>query len=154
MNLQIAGTIESIGIVEQKTDKFSVRNFFLVTSDESDRRENIVCFQLINDRTDLIDPYMEGEKINVHFKIDGRYFKDRHFQNLNVSRIERMDAIEFPESDAIDEFLKPSQESIMFEGRQSMKLGEIPDPDVPNDEPEKKQPKTNDTEEFMNDLPF
>lgn len=62
---------DSIGTVTQVSDKFSKKEFVIIT-EKSSQYPQYVQFELHQDRTDLIDPYQKGQDVTVSFNIKGR----------------------------------------------------------------------------------
>ncbi len=69
MNIQ--GTIHSIAEVQQVTATFSKREFVLETA-ENPMYPQYLLFQMVQDRTGLIDGYRVGQQIDVAFNLRGR----------------------------------------------------------------------------------
>ena len=44
-------------------------------------------FELVKDKTSLLDDINEGDKITVHFDIRGNEYKDKYYVNLNAWRL-------------------------------------------------------------------
>ena len=73
------------------SEKFKKREF--VITDESSQYPQHVLFQLIQDKTSLIDQYKEGDEITVHFNLRGREWASpsgevKYFNSLEAWRIE------------------------------------------------------------------
>jgi hypothetical protein len=73
------------------SEKFKKREF--VITDESSQYPQHVLFQLIQDKTSLIDQYKEGDEITVHFNLRGREWTSptgevKYFNSLEAWRIE------------------------------------------------------------------
>jgi len=66
---EMTGVLVSIGETVQKSDRFSIREFVLETGD--DKYPNPIIFQLLNNNTDLINAYQEGETLKISFYIRG-----------------------------------------------------------------------------------
>jgi single-strand DNA-binding protein len=64
------GVITEIRDEIQVTDKFRKREFVLEITDG--QRQQPILFELHQDKTDLIDPYNEGETVTVHYNLRGR----------------------------------------------------------------------------------
>ena len=98
--MEIKGKLLQKGKTEQKTEKFSKREFVIETSYQAGQNTypNFIKFQLINDRCDLIDAYNEGQLINVTFDIRGRKWekedKVEYFTNLEAWKIQPVQNME------------------------------------------------------------
>lgn len=66
---EITGVLVSVGEKVQKTSSLSIREFVLEVGD--DKYSNPVIFQLLNNKTELIAPYQEGETLRIAFFIRG-----------------------------------------------------------------------------------
>ena len=88
----LRGELKTIGDVEQVSDKFKKREFVVV--DASGQYEQTILFQAVQDRTDLLDKFAEGESVEVTFFLRGREWtnpKDgavRTFNSLDAWKIE------------------------------------------------------------------
>lgn len=96
MNYEINGTIIEIGDVQQITETFKKREFVIENKETIPGRDepivNYVKFQLIQNKTDLIDAYNSGQDINVNFNIKGNKWTNKegivqYFTNLEAWRI-------------------------------------------------------------------
>lgn len=75
------------------SDNFKKRNFFLDITLNPQYNE-VICFDLINDKTSLIEEYSEGDVIVVHFNIKCREakkenLKGRYFTVLQAWKINK-----------------------------------------------------------------
>lgn len=86
MSFELAGTIIDIFDENQVTDKFKKREFVVETSDKGFTEQ--IKFQLVQDKTNLIEGFQVGQPVKVHFNIKGNKWKDNYFVNLQVWRIE------------------------------------------------------------------
>ena len=96
MAYQIIGKLYSIGQTEQKTDKFSVREFVIHVEKFSKKRDEsyYVKFQVINAKCDELDgrnfqdALKYGMNVRVDFEIGGFQAKDgRIWNNLKAISI-------------------------------------------------------------------
>lgn len=90
MSFEVAGKLFKKFETEQKSERFKAREFVLEVEDG--QYPQLVKFQLVQDRVDALDPFDEGDMINVHFDLRGRQWQDKFFTNLNAWRIERKEA--------------------------------------------------------------
>jgi len=86
MSQSIKGKILIIADEVQVSDKFKKREFIIQTDEKYPKK---ICFQLINDRVDLIDPYMEGETVLVEYNPESKESNNRWFTNLTAWKIEK-----------------------------------------------------------------
>ena len=69
--MYIKGIIKTIEKEQKITDKLTKREFVLETDYESNYPQTILM-ELVNDKCDLIDPYMVGDMVTVHYNLRGR----------------------------------------------------------------------------------
>lgn len=77
---------------QQVSDKFKKREFVLMI-DPSSPYPQPVCFQLVNDKTSLIDNFQCGQEITVSFSMRGREWtspqgETKYFNTLDAWRIQ------------------------------------------------------------------
>jgi len=74
--MTIEGIIYKIFDVEQKTDRFKVRNFVLKTED---RYSPFISFQLTNKNTEVFeeDGIALGDEVEVSFDVGGKEYEAR-----------------------------------------------------------------------------
>ena len=94
MSFEITGTLVRKYETETKGESFRIRDFVIKT--ENGQYDNFVKFQTTQDRTDIIESYVEGEEIKVHFDLRGRQWQDKYFTNLNAWRVERVGSAAAP----------------------------------------------------------
>lgn len=90
---KLQGTLKSVGEEVQVSDKFKKREFVL--SYMNGNYEQIIQFQLVQDKTDLIEPYAEGSEIEVSFNLNGREWTNpqgevKVFNTLDAWRVENV----------------------------------------------------------------
>lgn len=87
----LTGKLIAVGPVQQKREKFSVREF-VIDHSYSDRGNDFIQFgkfQLHNHQCDLIDFHKLGSKVKVHFRLTGSLMASGdYFTNLQAYRIE------------------------------------------------------------------
>ena len=98
MAYQASGRLHKIFDTEQKSQTFQAREFVIESPD--DRYPQMIKFQLVQDKCDLIDGYSEGEDITVAFDLRGREWNGKYFTNLQAWRITRGAAGEQEGSDS------------------------------------------------------
>ena len=90
MAYDITGRLIEIFDEQQVSEKFRKREFVLEVQ-EGQYPEQIK-FQLVQDKTSLIDPYKMGDEVKVTFNLRGRGFNKNgqmlYFTNLEAWRIE------------------------------------------------------------------
>lgn len=94
MRFELTGKLEEKFDTVQISATFKKKEFVLLTTEEGGNRvfENHIKFQLVQDRTSMLDGINPGDTIKVHFNIRGNRFekdgKVSYFTNLEAWRIE------------------------------------------------------------------
>jgi hypothetical protein len=87
MDFELTGTlIEKFNEV-QVTENFKKREFVIETVDGTYTEQ--IKFQLVQDKTSLLEPYQIGEKLKIRFNIRGNKWKENYFVNLQAWKIEK-----------------------------------------------------------------
>lgn len=91
MSLQIKGRIKTIMAEAVISEKFKKRDFVL--TDESSQYPQDILFQVVQDKTNLLDKFSEGQEVTVHFNLKGREWTSptgdvKYFNTLECWRIE------------------------------------------------------------------
>ena len=91
MNYEVKGILHAKGEIQQRSEKFSTRQFTIKLTDE--KFEQVVTFELLNDRTDIIDPFGIGEEVTVSFNLKGREWKSpqgelKYFNTLEAWKVQ------------------------------------------------------------------
>ena len=91
MNYEVKGILHAKGETQKRSEKFSTRPFTIKLSDE--KFEQFVTFELINDKTDIIDPFGVGEEVTISFNLKGREWKSpqgelKYFNTLEAWKVQ------------------------------------------------------------------
>lgn len=90
MAYDATGRLHEIYDTQQVSEKFSKREFVLEVQDG--QYPEHIKFQLVQDKTSLIDSYKVGDEVKVTFNLRGRGFNKNgqmlYFTNLEAWRIE------------------------------------------------------------------
>ncbi len=91
MNNEVKGILHVKGQTQQRSEKFSTRSFTIKTNE--DKYEQFISFELVNDRTDMIDPFGVGEEITVSFNLKGRQWTSpqgevKYFNTLEAWKVQ------------------------------------------------------------------
>jgi single-strand DNA-binding protein len=95
---EATGEIRAIMDTQQVTDSFRKREFALEIEDG--RYPQTVKFQLVQDKTELLDDFEEGQQVRVHFNLRGREYTRKsdgatdYWTNLECWRIETVKGAE------------------------------------------------------------
>ena len=88
MSYELTGKLIKIGEVQEFGDNgFTKREIVVETGGEWPEQ---VPFELLKDRTALVDRHEVGDEVTVHFDVGGRYWEggDRYFVSLKAWRIQ------------------------------------------------------------------
>jgi hypothetical protein len=91
MNQEVKGILHVKGAIQKRSEKFSTRQFVVKIMD--DKYEQLISFELLNDRTDLIDAFGVGEEITVSFNLKGREWTSpqgevKYFNTLEAWKVQ------------------------------------------------------------------
>lgn len=89
MSFELQGRVHKIGDVQTIKNDFTKREFVVKTDEQYPQ---LIPFELIKDKTSLIDGFKVGDAIKVSFDIRGREWQDRFFLNLSAWRVEQVGA--------------------------------------------------------------
>ena len=89
MAYKAEGKLHKIFPTEQKTEKFSAREFVIELVEG--KFPEFIKFQLTQDKCALMDDFSEGDEIVVDFDLRGREWNERYFTNLNAWRVAKSD---------------------------------------------------------------
>jgi len=87
MAYKASGKIEKIFDTEQKSASFQAREFVIEVAEG--QYPQMVKFQLVQDKCNLVDDYAEGDVVTVEFDLRGREWNGKYFTNLQAWRIGR-----------------------------------------------------------------
>ena len=88
---KLNGFVKVINPTVQVSEKFSKREF--VITDNSSQYPQDIMFQLAQDKCDLINPFTEGQEVEVSFNLKGRMWlspvgEEKYFNTLEAWRID------------------------------------------------------------------
>ena len=81
---------------EQKTEKFTSREFVLKVEGSKPEYPEYIKFQMIQDRCELIDNIDEGAEVEVSFDLKGKAWNDKWFTNLQAWKIQPTSVVNKP----------------------------------------------------------
>jgi single-strand DNA-binding protein len=96
-NLSVEGKVKRIHDEQVISDRFKKREFVIETEEQYPQ---VLMFQLVQDKTNLIDAAQIGDKVEVFFNLRGREWqKDpsseiRVFNTLDAWRIQKVEAVQ------------------------------------------------------------
>jgi single-strand DNA-binding protein len=86
MSLVVEGKLIKVCDTETKSGTFKSRDFIIEMPDG--KYPQLVKFQLVQDKVDMIDQFLEGQEIKVHFNLRGKEWQGKYFTSLNAWKIE------------------------------------------------------------------
>ena len=94
--MELQGVIHKIESTRQVTEKFKSRLFVLKVN-TNDKYTDFLPMQVVNDKTNWLDQFNEGDKVEVNFNINGReskrptgYANKDYSIYLNVYRLSKV----------------------------------------------------------------
>ena len=91
MSLETTGKLHKKMPMEVRGEKgFRTRDFILEVADG--KYSELIKFQTVQDFTDTLDNFAEGDEIKVHFNLKGREWQGKYLGNLNAWRVEKFGA--------------------------------------------------------------
>jgi single-strand DNA-binding protein len=86
MSFEITGKLYKKFATENKSATFQTREFVLEIMDGN--YPQLIKFQMVQERCQILDTFNEGEEIKVHFDLRGREWQGKFLTNLNCWRVE------------------------------------------------------------------
>ena len=92
MGIEVIGKLHVIGETQQKSERFTKREFVLEIA-ENPKYPQTVQFQLTGDRVNQLDGLNIGDQVRVEFSLRGREWRSpsgdvKYFNSLDVWRLE------------------------------------------------------------------
>ena len=89
---KMKGVIKVIKPTQQVSEKFSKREF-VVTDNSDDKYTQDILFELKQDKTSLLDNFMQGQEIEISFNLKGREWTSpqgdvKYFNTLDAFKID------------------------------------------------------------------
>ena len=105
-SFELTGKVKTVMEVQTFSSGFTKREF-VVTTDEQYPQD--IKFELIKEKTSLIDSYKENEPIKVSFNVRGNEYNGKYYVNLQAWRLEKADAAQgAPIPPPLDPLAEPS----------------------------------------------
>ena len=86
MSFELTGKLHRIFDTEQIKETFRKREFVIEKVDG--QYPEFIKFQLVQDRTNLMDDFNEGDEVTVAFDLRGREWQGKFFTNLQAWRVQ------------------------------------------------------------------
>lgn len=80
-NISKEGEIIAIDEIIEFDSGFTKREFVIKSTDDGEYPQDIK-FELVKDKTALVDKYKLGDKVTVHFNLRGREYNGKYYVNL------------------------------------------------------------------------
>jgi len=108
MNYEIEGKLIVKKDIEKINDKFQKREFVIeVANKHNPNWSDLIKFQFVQDRCDMLDQVNQGDMVKVMFNIRGREWskdgKVNYFVNLEAWRISDVEVVEEETVDDVEE---------------------------------------------------
>jgi hypothetical protein len=87
MSLQLTGTIKVIFQTETYPSGFTKREFVVTTKEQYPQD---VKFELVKDKTAILDSFSEGQEVTVHFNLKGNEFNGKYYVSLQGWKVEEV----------------------------------------------------------------
>ena len=94
MAYEVEGKLHKIYPTENKSASFAVREFVVEVPDG--QYPQYIKFQAVQERTNILDNFHEGDRVKVSFDLRGRAWQDKFFTTLNCWRIDKTDGGDAP----------------------------------------------------------
>ena len=72
---------------KQVSEKFRIQEFILRVGEPNDKYPQEIKFQLVNDKTDLLDFIQVNDVVEVTFDLRGREYNGTHYVTLNATKV-------------------------------------------------------------------
>ena len=86
MSFELTGKLHRIFDTEQIKETFRKREFVVEKVDG--QYPEFIKFQLVQDRTSLMDQFSEGDEVTVSFDLRGREWQGKFFTNVQAWRVQ------------------------------------------------------------------
>ena len=93
MSYEATGTIKLVMDLQTFDSGFTKREFVITTKEQYPQE---LKFELVKDKTSLIDNYKQGDDVKVSFNLRGNEYNGRYYVNLGAWRIEANTAVSAP----------------------------------------------------------
>jgi single-strand DNA-binding protein len=93
MSYEATGTVKVISDLQTFDSGFTKREFVITTQEQYPQD---IKFELVKDRTSLVDSYKLGDKVKVSFNIRGNEFNGKYYVNLGAWKIENDAPVSMP----------------------------------------------------------
>jgi len=100
-DFKMKGVLKVINPAVQVSEKFTKREFVL--NEPHDQYPQDILFQLTQKNVDVLDKFVEGQEVEVSFRIRGREYNGKYFNNIEAWRIEAIGEITPPKATKEDE---------------------------------------------------
>ena len=83
----IKGKLIQVSDTVTRSNDFKTREFVIETSDQYPQK---VKFQVVKDKTTLLDHFKDGDELEVYFNIRGNEWNGKYFVNLDAWKIDKI----------------------------------------------------------------
>jgi len=82
--MSVTGKLIFVGDTQEFKGGFTKRQFVIETEE---KYPQTIPFDLVKDRTNLLDKYTEGDRLEVFFNIRGNEYNGKYYVSLNAWKI-------------------------------------------------------------------
>lgn len=104
----MTGTLTHKGDEQTFSSGFTKREFVITTEEQYPQQ---VCFELLKDKTTVIDRMAHGDTLKVAFDVRGREYNGKWFVNLNAFKVEKVNGAAKPAHHEVPIGQKPTEVS-------------------------------------------
>lgn len=87
--MEMNGRIKLIVDTQTYESGFSKREFVITTNEQYPQE---IKFELIKEKTNLLDQFDAGDEVNVQFNIRGREYQGKYYVNLQAWKLDKISA--------------------------------------------------------------
>ena len=131
--MEVSGTVKRISDTQQISANFRKREVIVTTEEQYPQHLSI---EFIQDKTDLLDAYREGDKVNIGINLRGREWTSpqgevKYFNTIQGWRIEKSGGAAPAPAPGMDQAAAPSNGNSDFGTPPKMAPFEEDDDDLP-----------------------
>lgn len=125
-SFELTGKLKVVMDTQSFASGFTKREF-VVTTEEQYPQD--IKFELIKDKTSLIDSHKPGDQLKVHFNVRGNEYNDRYYVNLQAWRLEAAEVAQ--QNTAVPPQLDPMAETSTPSAPPKSNIDDIGEDDLP-----------------------
>lgn len=91
--MEVKGKVKLVTEVIEISEKFKKREIVVTTNEQYPQD---IILQATQDRVNLLDGLEDGQDVTVHFNLRGRAWNEKHFNSLEVWKVDKASNNEAP----------------------------------------------------------